>query len=282
MFGLRHACITYAFMESVADLPTSPVREAAGPVVMSHRGHTARPAAEDTHSNAEAVMSGSTGSRSPRARPCRFFHARRLWRGLQQSGRPAPQAIVMAVHASPDAPYGPARVDGVVTGKRARLRTTPDICRLPGGAKREDQRGPGPAPQLSTPTFQWWRGELQRVRDRRGRVVAATLVLTDDLTIQRSSKAHPLCVHLSPDAPAVDVAVTGRASAVPQPGLPRLHRVHSGGCRHVRPRGAGREDDTVAPPVPGVALQAGEIYGIRARFPVRVGAQALRAQVINK
>ncbi len=42
----------------------------------------------------------------------------------------------------------------------------------------------------------------------------SALVLTDDLTAPASGKAHVRFVHLSPNAPAVDVAVTGGGGCV--------------------------------------------------------------------
>ena len=70
----------------------------------------------------------------------------------------------------------------------------------------------------------------------------APLVLADDLTTPAAGKAHVRFVHLSPNAPAVDVAVTAGPVLFANTRLQGLLRLHAGGRRHVRPRGAPRGD----------------------------------------
>jgi len=107
------------------------------------------------------------------------------------------------------------------------------------------------------------------------------LVIADDLTAPAAGKAHVRFVHLSPDAPAVDVAVTGGPVLFANQSYQdytAFAPVDAGTYDlEVRPAGSG----TVALAVPGVVLQPGKIYTVFARgFLGGTGAQALGAQII--
>ncbi len=108
------------------------------------------------------------------------------------------------------------------------------------------------------------------------------VVLVDDLTPPAAGNAHVRFVHLSPDAPAVDVAVANGGPVVfggkkfkestPFTPLPA-------GTYDLEVRLAGTS--TVVLPLPGVKLQPGTIYTVFAKgFVGGTGAQALGAQVI--
>jgi hypothetical protein len=109
----------------------------------------------------------------------------------------------------------------------------------------------------------------------------SALVLTDDLTAPASGKAHVRFVHLSPNAPAVDIAVTGGAVVFPNNSFK--------GSTAFAPLDAGTYDlevrvagtNTVALPLPGIVLEAGKIYTVFAKgFLGGTGAEALGAQII--
>ena len=108
------------------------------------------------------------------------------------------------------------------------------------------------------------------------------LLLTDDLTPPAAGRAHVRFVHLSPNAPAVDVAVAGGGPVVfgnktfkdytPFTPLPA-------GTYDLEVRLAGTS--TVVLPLPGIKLEAGKIYTVFARGLVGgTGPQALGAQII--
>lgn len=107
------------------------------------------------------------------------------------------------------------------------------------------------------------------------------LVLEDDLTAPAAGKAHVRFVHLSPDAPAVDVAVTsgpvvfGNVAFRGFQGFTPL----DAGTYNLEVRVAGTA--TVALPLPNITLTAGKIYTVFARgFLSGAGAQALGAEII--
>jgi len=107
------------------------------------------------------------------------------------------------------------------------------------------------------------------------------LVLEDDLTAPATGKAHVRFVHLSPDAPAVDVAVTAGPvvfSNVAFRGYQGFTPLNAG-TYNLEVRVAGTA--TVALPLPGITLEAGKIYTVFARgFLSGAGAQALGAEII--
>jgi hypothetical protein len=108
------------------------------------------------------------------------------------------------------------------------------------------------------------------------------IVLADDLTMPAAGKAHVRFVHLSPDAPAVDVAVASSGAVV----FSNIEFKEStaftpldAGTYNLDVRVAGTS--TVALVLPPVTLQAGKIYTVFAKgFLAGTGAQALGAEII--
>jgi hypothetical protein len=107
------------------------------------------------------------------------------------------------------------------------------------------------------------------------------LVLVDDLTAPASGKAHVRFVHLSPNAPPVDVALDGSDVV--------FENTAFKGSTAFKPLDAGPYDlevrvagtTTVALDLPSITLQAGKIYTVFAKgFLSGTGAQALGAEII--
>ena len=92
------------------------------------------------------------------------------------------------------------------------------------------------------------------------------LVLVDDLTMPAAGKAHVRFVHLSPDAPAVDVAVASSGAVVFSDIAFKESTVFTpldAGTYNLDVRVAGTS--TVALVLPPVTLQAGKIYTVFAK-----------------
>ncbi|HOZ51362.1 MAG TPA: DUF4397 domain-containing protein [Chitinophagaceae bacterium] len=109
----------------------------------------------------------------------------------------------------------------------------------------------------------------------------SALVLTDDLSAPAAGKAHVRFVHLSPDAPAVDVAVTGGGVVFGNKSFKQFTAFTplDAGTYNLEVRVAGTS--TVALPLPGIVLTAGKIYTVYAKgFLGGTGAQALGAEII--
>lgn len=110
----------------------------------------------------------------------------------------------------------------------------------------------------------------------------SAIALEDDLTAPAAGKAHVRFVHLSPDAPAVDVAVASTGAVVfskkafkEATGFTPLNA----GTYNLDVRVAGTT--TVALVLPAITLEAGKIYTVFAKgFLSGTGAQKLGAEVI--
>jgi Domain of unknown function (DUF4397) len=109
------------------------------------------------------------------------------------------------------------------------------------------------------------------------------VILVDDLTAPASGKAHVRFVHLSPDAPAVDVAVSGGPivfSNVAFKGATGFTAVDAATYTFdVKVAGT----NTVALSLPGIKLDAGKIYTVFAKgflLPPAGNTNILGAQII--
>jgi hypothetical protein len=108
------------------------------------------------------------------------------------------------------------------------------------------------------------------------------LLLTDDLTPPAAGKVHLRFVHLSPNAPAVDVAVAGGGPVVFGNKMFKDYTAFTplpAGTYNLEVRLAGTS--TVVLPLPGIKLESGKIYTVFAKGLVGgAGTQALGAEII--
>lgn len=188
---------------------------------------------------------------------------------------------VMFVHASPDAPAVDIRL-GLLPAARdlAFGSNTPYRFTLSGQrAIRVNVAGTSTtvisaAPRLARNTFYtvWAANQVAAIEP---------VVTVDDLTPPAVGLAHARFVHLSPNAPAVDIAVTGgpvvwgNASFKDATAFTPL----PAGTYDLEVRLAG--SNTVVLPLPGIRLERGRIYTFYAKGLVGgSGAQALGAGAI--
>ncbi len=110
----------------------------------------------------------------------------------------------------------------------------------------------------------------------------SAVVLEDDLTAPASGKAHVRFVHLSPNAPAVDVAVAGGGAVVFANKAFKEYTAFTpldAGAYNLEVRVAGTS--TVALTLPTITLESGKIYTVFAKgFLGGTADQALGAQII--
>ncbi len=110
----------------------------------------------------------------------------------------------------------------------------------------------------------------------------APLLLTDDLTMPAAGKAHVRFVHLSPNAPAVDVAVASSGAVVFGNKKFKESTAYTpldAGDYMLDVRVAGTS--TVALTLPKITLESGKIYTVFAKgFLGATGIQALGAEII--
>ena len=188
---------------------------------------------------------------------------------------------VMFVHASPDAPAVDIRL-GLLPAARGLAfgANTPYRFTLSGSRDiRVNVAGTSTTviserPRLLRNTFYtvWAVNQVASIEP---------VVTVDDLTPPAAGLAHARFVHLSPNAPAVDIAVTGgpvvwgNASFKDATAFTPL----PAGTYDLEVRLAGT--DTVVLPLPGIRLERGRIYTFYAKGLVGgTGDQALGAGVI--
>lgn len=112
----------------------------------------------------------------------------------------------------------------------------------------------------------------------------STLLTVDDLTTPATGKAHVRFIHLSPDAPAVDIAVAGLGIGgvvIPNTSFKQATAFAplAAGTYNLEVREAGTAN--VALVLPPITLADGKIYTVFAKgFLGGTGAQALGAEII--
>lgn len=194
---------------------------------------------------------------------------------------PRAAARVMAVHASPDAPGVDLRVDGVVAGTNLTYPNNTGYLSVKPGRRNLKLNVTGTSTTVIDATLRLTPGTSYSVFATGAVAQIAPLVLVDDLTKPAAGKAHVRFVHLSPDAPAVDVALQGGAVVFGNKSFKE--------STAFTPLGAGTYDlevrlagtNTVVLPLPGITVEAGKIYTVFAKgFVGGTGAQALGAQII--
>jgi hypothetical protein len=193
-------------------------------------------------------------------------------------------AQVMVIHASPDAPGVDLLIDDMK--KNTAALTFPGntgYLELEAGTRNVKVNVTG----TTTTVIE---ANLALTKDMSYSVFAvdsvskiAPLVLTDDLTAPAAGKAHVRFVHLSPDAPAVDVAVASTGTVVFGNKAFKEYTAFTpldAGVYNLDVRVAGTT--TVALVLPAITLESGKIYTVFAKgfLGVTSGAQALGAEII--
>jgi len=189
---------------------------------------------------------------------------------------------VMFVHASPDAPAVDIQLRYVPAARALAFRQNPPYRFTLSGTRdiQVNVAGTNTTVIKASPTLTRNTFYTVFAADRVANI--GPVVLVDDPTAPAAGKAHVRFVHLSPDAPAVDVAVANggpvlfgnqafkSASAfAPVPA----------GTYNLEVRVAGTR--TVALPLPGITLLPGRIYTVYAKgLLAGTGAQALGAGII--
>ncbi len=196
---------------------------------------------------------------------------------------PTPTAKVLVAHASPNAPGVDLLVDD--TKQNSAALTFPGntgYLTVSAGTRNIKINVTGTTTTVINANVNFEENKNYSVFAIDSVSKISAIVLGDDLTTPASGKAHVRFVHLSPNAPAVDIAVassgavvfpnttfkTGTAFTPLDPGTYNLD---------VRVAGTS----TVALVLPAITLQSGKIYTVFAKgFLGGTGAQALGAEII--
>jgi hypothetical protein len=187
---------------------------------------------------------------------------------------------VNVVHASPDAPPVDLLVDNAVAGSGLAFPNNTGYLNAAAGTRNVKVRATGTSLVVIDANLALTAGASYTVFAVDSLSKISALVLPDDLTAPAAGKAHVRFVHLSPNAPPVDVAVAGGAVVFGNRAFKEFTAFTplDAGTYNLEVRLAGT--GTVVLPLPGIALTAGKIYTVFARgFVGGAGAQALGAEI---
>jgi hypothetical protein len=192
-------------------------------------------------------------------------------------------ANVMVVHASPDAPGVDLLVDDVKKNSAAlNFPNNTGYLELEAGTRNLKVNVAGTTTTVINADVPFTKDMSYSVFAVDSVSVISAIVLTDDLTAPAAGKAHVRFVHLSPDAPAVDVAVASTGDVVFGNKAFKEYTAFTpldAGAYNLDVRVAGTT--TVALVLPTITLEAGKIYTVYAKgFLGGSGAQALGAEII--
>ena len=198
---------------------------------------------------------------------------------------PAPKSKISVVHASPNTPKVDILLDNAFVDTLSFPRNTAYL-EINAGNRNVKVRATGTTivPIDANVTFDANKNYSVFAVDSLSKVSA--LVTVDDLTTPASGKAHVRFIHLSPDAPAVNVIANGSVTLFSNRSFNKTITTSEqaftpvdAGTYNLEVRTAS--GNVLALSVPGVVLTAGKIYTIFAKgFLGGTGAQALGAQII--
>ena len=193
------------------------------------------------------------------------------------------QANVLVAHTSPNAPGVDLLVDGVKQNTAAlTFPNNTGYLKVNSGTRNIKVNVSGTATTVIE-------ANLPLVQDMNYSVFAvdsvskiSAVVVSDDLSTPASGKAHVRFIHLSPNAPAVDIAVASSGAVVFGNKAFKEYTPFTpldAGTYNLDVRVAGT--NTVALVLPAITLEAGKIYTVFAKgFLTADGAQALGAEII--
>lgn len=193
----------------------------------------------------------------------------------------ASPARLSAIHASPDAPGVDLYVDGTKVGSDLMFPNNTPYLSVNAGTRAIAVKVAGTSTTVLSADLPVASSAHYSVFAVDSVSKLSALVLTDDLTAPASGKAHVRFVHLSPNAPAVDVALAGGSVLIGDKAFKQYTSFLpvDAGTYDLEVRLAGTS--TVVLPLPGISLTAGKIYTVFAKgFVGGTGAQQLGAQIV--
>ncbi|MBN1301611.1 MAG: DUF4397 domain-containing protein [Melioribacteraceae bacterium] len=193
----------------------------------------------------------------------------------------AETASVKVVHASPDAPGVDLYVDGELAGANLTYPNNTGYLEVEAGTRKVQVNVAGTTTTVIEADLPIQANVNYSVFAVDGVSNLTPLVIMDDLTNPSAGNSHVRFLHLSPDAPAVDITTTdgtvvfGDYTFKEYSAFTPLPSANY----DLQVRLAGTE--TVVLELPGISLQNGRIYTVFAKgFVAGNGSQALGAEII--
>ncbi|MBK9097183.1 MAG: DUF4397 domain-containing protein [bacterium] len=196
--------------------------------------------------------------------------------------QPVPSnSSTMVIHASPDAPGVDILVDNTVAGTNLTyLQNTPYLT-LPSGTRNIKVNVTGTATTVIEGNINFEKDKSYSIFAVNSVASIEPLVLEDNLAAPASGKAHVRFIHLSPDAPAVDITLADGTVVfgnVAFKGYTAFTPLDAG-TYNLQVRLAGTS--TVVLDLGSITLTSGDIYTAYARgFVAGTGNQELGAAII--
>lgn len=191
-------------------------------------------------------------------------------------------ARVMVTHASPDAPGVDLLVDGmVVNSAPLTFPNSTDYLTVNAGTRNVKVNVSGSATTVINADLTLLANQSYSVFAANAVSMIEPLVFQDDLTMPAAGKAHVRFLHLSPDAPTVDITLSDGTTIFDDISFKQITDFLplDAGTYNLQVRTA--DGVTVVLDLGGISLTDGKIYTVFAKgFLNGSGAQALGAQII--
>jgi len=195
---------------------------------------------------------------------------------------PTDKATVMVVHASPNAPAVDLLVDNNVAGSGLAFPNNTAYLSVDAGTRNVKVNVAGTSTTVINADLSLTANDSYTVFAVDSVSKISTVVLNDNLAAPAAGKAHVRFVHLSPNAPAVNITLTNGTIVFGNNAFKQATDFTplDAGTYDLQVRDAAT-NNTVVLDLPGIALTNGKIYTVFAKgFLGGTGAQALGAQII--
>jgi hypothetical protein len=209
-----------------------------------------------------------------------------MFAGCDKDDEAPAQARVVVTHASPDAPGVDLLVDDQKVNSAAlTFPSNTGYLAVNSGTRNIKVNAAGTSTSVINANLTLEANKNYSVFACNRLATIEAVVLEDNLTAPAAGKAHIRVVHLSPDAPAVNIGVAGSSSNL-------FTNLAFKGATAFTPVDAGTynleirlaSNNSVVLPIPSVALAAGKIYTVFARgfvAPPTGNTNTLNVSIIN-
>jgi hypothetical protein len=190
-------------------------------------------------------------------------------------------SLVKVIHASPDAPGVDLLVDNTVAGTNLTFPNNTGYLTVNSGTRNIKVNVTGTMTTVIEANVDFMQNKNYSVFAVNSVSNIEPLLVEDDLTVPAQGKVHVRFIHLSPDAPAVDITLTDGTIVFGNKSFKEFTAFTplDAGTYDLQVRVAGTP--TVALDLPGITLEAGKIYTVFAKgFLSGVGQQELGAEII--
>lgn len=190
-------------------------------------------------------------------------------------------SLVKVIHASPDAPGVDLLVDNTIAGSDLTFPNNTGYLTVPSGTRNIKVNVTGTMTTVIEANVNFMGNKNYSVFAVNSVSNIEPLLIEDDLTAPAQGKAHVRFIHLSPDAPAVDITLTDGTVVFGNRAFKDFTAFTplDAGTYDLQVRVAGT--NTVALDLPGITVEAGKIYTVFAKgFLSGTGQEALGAQII--